>query len=419
MIAIKRQLQYSFLFIYKHKVAFVFILFGILVRLLLMPSAVHDDMLSSTWREHLLVFQGNFKVSDLMELLMSGYMELIKPLLTDLPSLLNRASANVSTGTVSYSSFVNNRHALRDLFLLKVPYLLFDLASLILIWKILKERAEKFRGIMFWALNPIALFAVFMWGRFETLPIFFTLLAFFYANKKNAWLSLLALSLAVSSRTGYILFLPFFLIYFGKNWKNTIMLLLIGIIPPLLTSHILGLLGGGSLLNTLQDGFLDFTINGQISTGFTAIAINLVIFPLILYLFYSGQDKMNFKRLVNFSTIGLFSFFAFSYFHPQYLSWITPCVVLALALNKKIAWPFIGMTVAFFLMIDIYFGSARTTGLFLPLDPSLFTIIGGLQNQSLFVNWQTSSLITIFHSLFVLMLGVISFILYKDANKAK
>lgn len=423
MRANKRKFINITIFISKYRLALIFVLIGILLRLIFMPTAVHDDMLSSTYREYLWVFQGNFKVGDLMEIVMAGWMKLIHPALIHLPDILDRAHAIPAQNTVAYGTFVSGRNAPLYLFLLKIPYLFLDLGCLAIIWLIFSDSAQKIRGVALWALNPALIFAVFMWGRFETLPIFFVLLAFLLAQKKHAWGSVLALGIAIASRTGYILFLPFFLIYFANiaklNWKEITKLVLVGIVPALTTSQIIAALGGGSLTDTLQRGFLDFTISGQISTGFTSIAINAMTFPLILYLFFNDCGQMTFKRLVNFSSIGLLSFFAFSYFHPQYLAWITPCLVLAFGFNKKIGWPFVVMILAFWFMTDLYFGFARTTGLFAPLLPSLFSTLGGLTNQSVFANWADSTLLTIFHSLFVLMIAWLSFILFQDANKAE
>lgn len=399
----------------EYKTLVIYILLGVLVRLLLMPSAVHDDMLSATWREYSYIYNGQFNVSDLMEATMSFYMKLIKPLLTDLPSLLNRADANLATSTVSYVDFVSNRHALRDLFLLKIPYLLFDFATLVVILKTLKERSSRFIGVVFWAFNPLNLFASYMWGRFEVMPMFFTFLAFFFAYKKNTWPALFALSLAISTRTSYILFLPFFVIYFAKNWKDAILFTIASLIPPFITSHVIGYLGGGSVSDTLQSGFLDFTIRGQVGNEFTATALNVILYPLVLYLFYLGKKK-SFKRLVSFSTIGIAAYFAFSYFHPQYLTWLTPCLLLATTMNKRIIWPVVGLNLSYLAVIDLYFGYSRTTGLFSPLDPNLFATLGGLSNQSFLVGWQGETLLVIAHSLFVLMIGIISLILYKDAQ---
>ncbi|MCX6808598.1 MAG: hypothetical protein NTW50_02940 [Candidatus Berkelbacteria bacterium] len=406
-------------FVSRYKWAVIFIIFGILVRLLLMPIAVHDDMLSSTWRDYAYIFRGNLKIDDLLDLAMAGYLKLFRPLFSELPSMLDRARANLATGTVAYDTFVNSRVALRYLFFLKIPYLIFDLASLAVIWKILEDRQQKLRGVIFWALNPALLFATFMWGRFETLPIFLTLLAFLFAYKKNPQASIAVLSLAISARTGYVLFLPFFLIYFARDWKQILTYSIIGLLPMFVTSHLFGIFGGGGLLDTLQGGFFDFTISGQISTGFTSIAINALTFPLILFLFWTKKENMTFKRLVSFSTIGVLSFFAFSFFHPQYLAWVTPALVLAFALNKKIIWPIIILMISYFFMIDMYFGFGRTTGLFAPLNYSFFSTLGGLANQSFFANWSGTTLLTIFHSIFVLMIAVISFILYQDENKTK
>jgi hypothetical protein len=115
-------------------------------------------------------------------------------------------------------------------FVVKIPFLISDVAIAFLLYKIVEELthskglAEK--AAFLWFLNPFVIWISAGWGMWDTLPALFSLVAFFFLLRKKYALSAVFLSLGVASKLYPALFLVPIAIYLlksspvGDKWKN-------------------------------------------------------------------------------------------------------------------------------------------------------------------------------------------------------
>lgn len=403
-----------------HRIFTVIILSGIVIRLILLPIAMHSDLLSVVYRQSFYLFDKAFKVGGITELLLLPYMVVIKPLINHFPQIVDITSSN--KGTVSYDfywQFVSHPLAMRYIGLFKIPYLIVDVAIIPILWKIFKNRNRRIVLISLWALNPTVLFAAFVWGRFEVIPIFLVLLSFYFASKNRALWSIVFLSLAVSSRVGYLLAVPFFLIYFSKTWKDYIYFGIIFLLPYEILEKILFFLSGVSASGDAGVNFLSYFTHSQFGNGFTATSLMVLVYPVIIYLFYIERGALNLKKLIYFSSFGMLSFFAFGLFHPQYLAWLAPFLMLASVYHRKNLIAYLALIFFGLIYISAFYGPRLTWGLFAPLDGNFFNSIGSLAQQPYLIQFDPLVLTIIFHSSFVASILIFSIILYRGRNEVE
>ena len=115
-------------------------------------------------------------------------------------------------------------------FVVKIPFLISDVAIAFLLYKIVgeltKNKGLAEKAAFLWFLNPFVIWISAGWGMFDTLPALFSLAAFFFLLKKRYALSAVCLSIGVALKLYPALFLVPIAIYLfksspvGDKWKN-------------------------------------------------------------------------------------------------------------------------------------------------------------------------------------------------------
>lgn len=406
-----------FIFIKNNNLLLAIVFFGLLLRFIVMPFSAHADMVMATFRELTLVFEGKMIVSNFSELIHAGFLSIGRPLFENLlPRLVDL------NGYPSYEVFVRASNVSAYLFLLKAPYLIFDLIFLYFIWKFTDHRTEKKWLVAIWALNPLMIYAVYVWGRYEIIPIMFAFISYFLAknteNSRRNVLIFLFIGLAISTRITFLIYLPFFIIFVTKEWKKMIGYTMFSLLPLFITNKIIDFLRDGSTSSVLAgstNNFLGFFLDGSLGSGFNQISPFLILYPMVIFLYYK-ENNITFKKLINYSTIAVLVFFSTSYFHPHYLVWITPAIMLAMIYNKKIIWSLALLILSGYLLAEAYFTSGVTWGLFSPASPDFFpNFSSGLQD--IIYKYGQSTVVSSFHTIFVFMAGIICYILYRQRNE--
>ena len=162
-----------------------FIVISLIIRLSLMPISVHSDLFSINNYPPLLVHQNVWDVY--------SYIDRTKPSLFFYPPL-----SYYLIGTFQYfdqfisDSFFNwmdaqrtlyeqgfkgqaaqyiiatpNPHIFRDLFLAKIPYLVFDIFSLIILWQFVKKKIITKWVLALWLFNPALLYNSYIFGHLD------------------------------------------------------------------------------------------------------------------------------------------------------------------------------------------------------------------------------------------------------------
>jgi len=131
-------------------------------------------------------------------------------------------------------SFSNSFEYL-NLFVYKLPYILFDIANFFIIKKLFdKDSKRAFWANIFYFLNPILIFSVYAWGRYEVIPIFFILYGFLLYKRDKIFFANIIWGLSILSRASFLLFVPVISILTGKNIREKIKNLIVSTILPIL-----------------------------------------------------------------------------------------------------------------------------------------------------------------------------------------
>lgn len=399
------------------RILLLIISIGLTIRIILLPLATHGDTWCAIRSQYYWFHFGLFKINQLPEVFQGLYLKLIDaPILkTALPTLFADYHGSEGLGGDVTIKLSQQPMAMRVLFFYKLPYLVFDLGCILVLFKIFTKQRDRFLAAILWAFNPLVLHSVYMWGRYEIFSIFFVICAFYYAKKNNALWSLLFFGLAAAFRMPYMLAMPILIIYFSKNWKDGVKYTVIGLLPFVIANKLISIWGPDTSDYYTTIGFFGYFLTSQISGAYAAIAINFFAYPAIIWLFLTEKRKnMNFNRLVYFSLMIFLITFSFSYFHPQYAAWLTPFLIVSMILNRKIIIPAIISVILLYLLINGAMGETTGLGLFLPASEILYQLP---KISVLPFGDQISN--TIIYDSFILTNLIIMFILFEDKNTEK
>lgn len=392
------------------RILIIFFLIGFVIRIFFIPLAVHADMLSATWRESLWVFRDSFQIANFSEIIISCWLFLIKPWLVSLPDMLMMGEQNnLSINQAGYQNFINSNQAMRYLFLLKFPYLLFDIGSLFVGIKIFQNNRKKIYYSIFWALNPFVIYASYVWGRYEVVGILLVILSLYFIRKYPK-LSFVLLGVSIVARLGYVFIIPIYLIYASKNVKDYIYNSFLVFAPYIIYSKIISLFPtGGS-----PDKFVDYLFAGGIYNGMGTVSLFVLAYFAIISLMINEKNKqpIRFERFLDYCLLAMLSYFAFALTHPHYLAWLTPFFGIIVAIRPKLLLAVFVMFVSFMLLADIYWPYIATLGLFEVSNGEFTQSIYSLSNLSILHKWSPGMLRTIFNSIFVASILYISINIY-------
>lgn len=264
-----------------------------------------------------------------------------------------------------------------NLWLLKLPYLIFDLLVALLLYRLVDPK-KALLAFSLWIFNPINLYATYMMGQFDILPTFFSVLSIYLAFKGKLKLAAVTLGVGIAFKL-YPIFLVIPLILLGKGFWEKIKLLILTALPYLVS--ILPYLSSKSFRSEA------LFANQSSKSLYASIPVSggesILLFPAFLLFFYllilGLKIKIDLWRLF---LILLALFFIFTHFHPQWLIWITPFLVLDLARNQfKNIIPVL-IILASWVGSLFFFDSSLTLGMFAPIFPTLkntadiWTILG-------------------------------------------
>jgi len=363
----------------------LWVLIGLLIRFLFMPVSTHSDMLGIYGRSHLIAYHGWPTLPGMFAMgahyLHALFLLIIKPFLTPLPGfdgLFYWHDKMYGCDLVDWARFITHPEIYRILFLLKAPYLVFDFACAFLLLHILSDRKKGLLAFIFWMVNPVSIYVVYIFGRYETLHLFFIILSLYFIKKNRFSLALLILGVAVTIRIYPIMLLLPFAIILGRNFGKKVWLGFLGFVPWIISQ----------IPNMITKSRLEFGIAAESSFSgiffglkwdllhFDALYVFVVGYALIvLYSYYVLH--YSFENLRRIGLAVLLVFFALCYFHPQWFTWIAPFVVLELVENRRLISLYAIQVVA----VGVYtfnWGVYFAGWLFLPINPEFFRNIQGM-----------------------------------------
>ena len=355
---------------------------GVLVRLVLMPLAFHPDLFWVTYHAQKLALQGevtrDLAVQPIPLLLYSATIWISRAILSPIEliwpdqwSLLGEGDYQGAFDLAMQIATAPRIHL--TLFILKLPHLLFDLASAFLLLALLRNRPKQaIIALAFWMFNPIGLYISYLYGRYEAVAGFFVLLSLYLFQRVRPFSSLAALALAVLSRVMDAALVPFFALgAFRQLSKQKRLLLgaLVFFVASVLTIVTGSLPGIIALLDRAHGQFL---LAAKLPIILYDELVIFVIGYAILLFSSAERDLSSYVALRKYSLMVFLVLFSFAFFNPQYFFALLPLLALEIAEQPSLAWYHLVQIVgyAFYLL---NWGSQTTWWLFLPLNPAFFS----------------------------------------------
>lgn len=393
------------------KKIFLILALGVLVRLFLAFSTFHSDI-EPFYFAGTVISKGN--VLNFYDYL--GSLPKSEPILKIYPTYLFNYPPVVyfSLGPLSYlfslpfssgilhnfifdlPSMLGNIQLNFLLLALKIPYLAFDLLIGYLLYKLFDQPSHKIWALGLWIFNPINLYATYMMGQFDIIPTFFSVLALFWAVKKeNLYWASLAVGFGAAFKIYPVLFLiPIALL--KTSWFERLKLVVLGLLPYLIS--ILPFLSSRGFRSTaLLAGQTTKSLYPKIDVSGGE---SILLFPAFLILFYLlfmyGKNIKGYLWHKFF--ILLLLFFVFTHFHPQWFLWVTPFLILDLVRSQFKHWPLTVLSLVSWLGLVTFFDPGLSVWLFSPLFPGLYNLPGiwQLLKINVDINMGRSLLQTIF-----------------------
>jgi len=364
----------------KHKLASIFVI-GILIRIVLMPISAHPyDVYSWYDVSTRILKNGPLSLQGFPPL---WYHYMMVPVAYSFSWLSGISSSGVIPVTslplaLNFYSSYNVQYVPGLLFdtVVKFPFLISDIMVAFLLYKIVAE-LTKSKGLaekaaFLWFLNPFVIWISAVWGTWDTLPAFTSLVAFYFLLKKKIVFSAVFIALGVALKLYPVLFLVPIGIYLLKSssvedkWKNclkffsvfamaTFLLFLpyLGTIASSFSSYFVqNPSTSGAITNPISYpvGFglsywsiylLNRLINLPVTAGFVSLAstVSIILVALALGIVYWKTSKIAFEKsvynLVLVLLLPLFALFlSYRQICEQYFIWAIPFLIILLIGNR-------------------------------------------------------------------------------------
>lgn len=345
-------------------------LLGLLIRVIIMPFTGHFDIRGINFAVYNLPFNRALNVYEIVE---KGTLDHIVKVNFEREYFVYPPLTYFTLGSAMYilkpfygsnftrwingdGSSVNwvleHPNVFRYLFLMKVPYLIFDLGLLILLIKFFNNKNIVNKAALYWWLNPISIYLIYLWGQFDIIPAFFTLLSFYLATKKRPLKSALFLGIAAAYKNYPLLLLPILALSGHKNFKSITKTILVGLTPYVVT--VLPFLSSKFFRDTViasrhSQKLMDFLISIGGHEGIYPFIVGyIVILFATAYLINEGY-KYTYVPYISV----LMWYYATVNFHHQWFLWVMPFLVYALIAHKKLMILFIWTILLFFLRLTV------------------------------------------------------------------
>lgn len=363
------------------------ILLAVIVRMLIMPFLFHPDIKTQYYHANFLKdgvfniykyidqnkdnlgYKDTFNYPPLAYYLLGGWSFVTSPLLGQ-----PFESWLYDWGEGRYT----NPQIFRQMFILKFPYLILDIGIGLLLVLLLEEKFRK-KALLLWFFNPLTLYIIYGLSNFDVIPTFFTLLSLLLFKKERYWLSGISLGLGISTKLFPILFLPLFILplLFSQKLKETVTFT-IGVLSIFLISTLFVF---QDFLSVGNSGLITKVLATQITlSGNLAIPIFPILYLIILTTVIIKKGDW---RRINYSIIAIiFSIFSITKFHPQWLLWSLPFLVIFLAKKMKVALFFSPLIVGYMLLVLGFDDRYLTLGILSPIVPTIYEV--GSFEQTLF-----------------------------------
>ncbi len=265
-------------------------------------------------------------------------------------------------------SVITHPHVWRYLFLMKLPYLFFDILLVYILLKFFPKQEDQKRALKYWWLNPIVIFLPYIWGQFDIIPTSIMLVGVLAGIKNKPYHSVLLFGLAASFKNYPLILLPLLAIIFGKNIWGMIKLMIVGMLPFILTtapywSH--EFFRKTVLFSWQSQKMMDFLWPIGGNDGVYPFFIGY--FLILMWSAYKLKDKP--VNLMIPIVMVLTWYFATTNFHQQWFMWVLPYLVIMAVKDVKLRLISLSIIGLFFLRL-VEIQANVTNELFIWLAPA-------------------------------------------------
>lgn len=249
------------------------------------------------------------------------------------------------------------------IFLYKLIYLFFDLGILWLLTKFFTDIRQKKTIALLWLFNPASFHALAQ-GNFDLLPLFFTVISLYAAQKGKYYWSALALGIGAAYKLFPLLLLPLLVLSVKKNLLHQIKIVFITLLPFIATALPFWLSAGYDPLIVLSQSTTNLFAARIVLSPQTSISIVAGLLAM-LYLWFHFHGRR--EELWKYYLCALLVVFSFTDFHMQWFVWLTPFLFLEQILHQ-FRYRLPGILLIGCWLIFLAFSTADLhLGLFIPL----------------------------------------------------
>ncbi len=432
-------------------ILFVFF-FGLTIKLLFLPFAMHSDLLSMYFRAHLMSEYGLWGLPTnqyLAHLIYAFNLKIMSFVSFDLQSLfalpfgLREGSLTSSVG--DWLRFAENPNINAALFWFKLPHLIADIGIFTILYRYFASHRHRLIILASWWLNPVNIYAFYIFSRHDVFTLLALLGAVLFAARKQLLSSALAILAAIQIRVQPLMLLPVFVATWWKNrgeLKNLFRPVMLVLLISALYFAVI------NLLSFDQDLFLNLTAGEGLSkSGPSAVGVpsrhaaqafgsnilGIPIFPLIyaviglIYFFFAKKTNSETSRLQQLNSVlvvVMSAYFAINPFSPHYFVWLSIFITLAIAYQPGVL-PWYVLGIVGWMMMGL-FGTDVTwfsQNLFVPISTDLFRtpqLALILQNKLAGLGFQSSGAFVFGRIILALgMIGIVWKVYQKELNKVK
>ncbi|MBL7060954.1 MAG: hypothetical protein ISS13_03875 [Actinobacteria bacterium] len=393
-----------------------YFLIGLLIRFILLPFFFQRDLLSTYQRAAETVFAGNFG-SDFQQMLTnvihSIYLFIIKSIF---PAINKLSPILLEKDTwISWISFNSSYNVFTALALFKILYLIFDVVCMFLILRLSfdSEPESRLRVFKFWMLNPFVIFILYVFARHDIIGILVTLVALLLAKKNKKYWAIIVLAFGIALRFFPIMILPLFIFYLARTKKDYIILSVIGISGLAAVELFSYFYFGRSVIFSLLNAqHFDYILSSKLELVIHDRMFIFVAVYIIIILSFLHIRKKSFDILLNYGAIIYLAYVSLCYFHPQYMLWTVPFLIIIFIRRKSLLY-YHWIQFALLMVILIYWGDLVTKFVFAPIDHKFFVYLTGpipIINRF----YDPVKFVNIFRSIFTGVSLWMIYLIYKD-----
>jgi hypothetical protein len=294
--------------------------------------------------------------------------------------LLNVGLAPVQrpSDVIGFWYFQSTPRAYFLLLALKVPIIIFTFASGIMIYLLDRRlgvsvnRASK--AMLQWLANPLVIITTVMWGTWDVVALFFTVVSLMLVYRGKTVLSAVSLLVAFAAKVIPIILLPVYLTYLYKTSRKGLLrftaafagLFAVGGVGALWLGGGTFAAGAGRVFGFYFPYFAGITLEaGLFQLSSTVVLLSLLV--LLAARFWRFQNK---DALIDLALVYLLVFFAMAFWHPQYLIYLMTFLAIRYGMTSRHRFTYLTIVLTAigtsFIVFGFYFSSWGHSVLFIP-----------------------------------------------------